>query len=45
MGGKFYALAVAAIDDADADELAGSIRYVDGKHDRYDRTPEDIRLM
>ena len=45
MGGKFYALAVAAIDDADADELAGSIKYVDGKHDRYDRTPEDIRLM
>jgi hypothetical protein len=45
MGGEFYAIAVASLDDADADELAGSIKYVDGRHDRYDRTPEDTRLM
>ena len=45
MGGELYAVAIASLDDADADELAGSIRYVDGRHDRYDRTPEDTRLM
>jgi hypothetical protein len=44
-GGLFYFIAVAALDDADADDLAHSIRYVDGRHDRFDRPPEDIRLM
>jgi hypothetical protein len=42
---QLSAVAIASLDDADADELAGSIKSVDGKHDRYDRTPEDIRLM
>jgi len=45
LGGPFYAVAVATIEDADPDELARSIRYVDGAHDRYDRTPQDTRLM
>jgi hypothetical protein len=44
-GGPFYFIAVAALDDADAGDLANSIRYVDGRHNRFDRTPEDIRLM
>jgi hypothetical protein len=44
-GGPFYFIAVAALDSADADELAESIRYVDGRHDRFDRPPDDIRLM
>lgn len=45
LGGPFYAVAVATIEDADPDELAGKIKYVDGAHDRYDRTPQDTRLM
>ena len=44
-GGPFYAVAVASLDDANADELAVSIKYVDGGYDRYDRRPGDIRLM
>jgi hypothetical protein len=45
LGGAFYAIAVASLDDADPKELAASIKYVDGRHDRYDRPPEDTRLM
>jgi hypothetical protein len=36
---------VASLDDADPDELANSIHYVDGRHDRFDRPPDDIRVM
>ena len=43
--GPFYFIAIASLDDADPDELSDSIRYVDGRHDRYDRPPDDIRLM
>ena len=45
MGGVFYAVAVASLDDADPDELAGSIKYVDGRHDHYDKAPEDTRYL
>ena len=45
LGGAFYAVAVGALDDAEPDELARSIKYVDGRHERYDRQPEDTRLM
>jgi hypothetical protein len=44
-GGPFRFIAVAALDDADADELARSIHYFDGRHDRFDRAPEDVRLL
>ena len=44
-GRRFYFIAVASLDGADPDDLAASIRYVDGRHDRYDRSPDDIRLM
>ncbi|MDB5518426.1 MAG: glutathione-dependent formaldehyde-activating [Tardiphaga sp.] len=44
-GSPFYFIAVAVLDDANADELAESIRYVDGRHNRFDRAPDDIRLM
>jgi len=27
------------------DELAASIKYVDGRHDHYDRPPEDTRML
>jgi hypothetical protein len=45
LGGAFYAIAIAALDYVDPDELAGSIKYVDGRHDRYDRKPRNTRLM
>jgi hypothetical protein len=36
---------VASLEDVDPDELADSVKYVDGKHDHYDRKPKDTRLM
>lgn len=44
-GGPFYFIALASLDNIDADELAASIRYVDGRHDRFDQPPADVRLM
>ncbi len=45
-GGPFYFIPVAALDDVEPDELAAApLRYVDGRHDRYDQQPEDTRLM
>jgi hypothetical protein len=44
-GGPFYFVAVAALDDADPDELAASTRYLDGRRDRFDRPPDDTRLL
>jgi hypothetical protein len=45
LGGVFYAVAVASLDDVAPDELAAAIKYVDGRKDRYDQTPADTRLM
>jgi len=46
MGGAFYAVQVALLDDIDTEELAAApIRYTDGRHDRYDRTPADVRFL
>lgn len=44
-GGPFYFIAVAALDNADLDELAASIRHLDGRHDLFDRPPADLRLL
>jgi hypothetical protein len=46
-GGKFYAVAIAALDDIeqDVDQIAKSIKYVDGRHDDYAHAPADTRLM
>ena len=44
-GKPFRFVSIATLDDADADVLAASLRYFDGKHDRYDQIPEDIRLL
>ena len=44
-GEAFYAIAIAALDNLDPDEVANSIRYLDGKHNRYDRAPKDTRLL
>jgi len=46
MGGRFYALAVATFDDVTTDELAAApLRFIDNRHDRFDRAPEDTRLL
>ncbi len=46
MGGRMYAIAVATLDDVDADELAAApLKFVDGLHDKFDKAPEDTRLL
>jgi hypothetical protein len=46
MGGRMYAIAVATLDDVNADELAAApLKFVDGLHDRFDKAPEDTRLL
>ena len=46
MGGAFYAVQVSLLDDLDPDDLAAvPIRYVDGRHDRFDRQPDDVRFL
>ena len=45
LGGAFYAVAIASLDDADPDELLAAMKYVDGRHDRYDQPPADARLI
>jgi hypothetical protein len=46
MGGAFYAVQVSLLDDLDPNELAAApVRYVDGRHDRFDHAPDDVRLL
>ena len=44
--GKFF-VAIAALDgiEQEADRLAKSIKYVDGRHDNYKHEPADTRLL
>jgi hypothetical protein len=45
-GGPFCFVNLASLDDVDADELAAApTTIVDGRHDHYERRPEDIRLL
>jgi hypothetical protein len=44
-GKPFYAIAIAALDNLDPEAVANSIRYLDGRHNRYDRAPDDTRVM
>lgn len=39
-GNATVAVQVATLEGADPDVLAKNIRYVDGRHDRFDKTPE-----
>jgi hypothetical protein len=39
-GNHIVAVQVATLEGADPDMLAKGIRYVDGRHDRFDRAPE-----
>ena len=44
--GGFYFVSVASLDNVDPDELAAMpVRYADGRHDRFDRAPEDARPL
>lgn len=46
MGGRFFALAVATLDDVDADELAAApMKFGDNRNDHFDRAPADTRLL
>jgi hypothetical protein len=44
-GKPFFAVSIAALDGADEKALASSIRYVDGRHDHYDRVPKETRAI
>lgn len=46
MGGGFHAIHMSTPDDVDPEALAAApMHYRDGAHDRFDRAPEDVRLM
>jgi len=40
-GGQMYAIAVATLEDADPEELANSVRYIDGRHDKFSAGPPE----
>lgn len=42
----FYFVSIGSLDDVDPDDLAStSIRYADGRHDRFDRAPADTKWL
>jgi hypothetical protein len=44
--GTSHAVPVTTLDDVPPDELAASpIQFADGRHDHFDRAPEDTRLL
>jgi hypothetical protein len=46
LGGTFHAVPLTVLDDATSDELAASpLNYADGRHDHFDRAPEDLRVL
>jgi hypothetical protein len=44
-GEPFHLIPVALLERADPDELAASIRFIDGRHGRFEDPPDDTRLM
>jgi hypothetical protein len=44
-GEAMIGLNVPTLEDAPADDLAASLRYLDGAADRFDREPADTRLL
>ena len=40
-GAAMVMVQVASLEDADPEQLAGKITYVDGLHDRFDREPDN----
>jgi hypothetical protein len=45
LGSEFYAINVAALDLSDAEMAAIPIRYVDGRHDDWNRAPAEHRHL
>ncbi len=46
LGGKFYAVNVACLDDATDKEIARApVIYEDGRNDRRERTPAETRYL
>ena len=46
LGGKFYAINVACLDDAMDEELAQApVTYENGRHDRWDQAPAETRYL
>ena len=46
LGGAVYAIQIPLLDGVDQEELAQTpTRYVDGRHDRFDRPPADFRFL
>jgi hypothetical protein len=46
LGGAVYAIQVPLLDGLDQEELAKApTHHVDGRHDRFDRPPADIRFL
>ena len=43
--GIFYAINVAALDDANPDDLAGHLGYIDGANNDFKAAPADTRLL
>jgi len=42
---SFYGIQLMTLDDAADDLAAAPVKYEDGLHDRWDRVPEDIRVL
>jgi hypothetical protein len=40
-GGQVYAIAVATLEGVDPDELAKSVKYVNGRHDKFNAPPPE----
>lgn len=46
LGGEFYAVNVACLDDATEEELAQvPVRYEDGRHDKWESPPAETRYL
>jgi hypothetical protein len=46
LGGVFHAVQVQLLENVDLDELVmAPIRYLDGRNDRFDQSPADVRFL
>ena len=46
LGGKFYAVKVACLDNVTVDELVNApVTYVDGRHGNYSAVPSEVRYL